>query len=167
MAVVFVTIQLQCAMIARSPAHQAIYMFVRAQSFFSCVLKAETCVHVCRGESERMVRLLFEMARLSAPTIIFIDEIDSLCSSRGAAGEHEASRRVKTEILVQASQAQSDRRPLSCCCTKILIAALQSRWTQPALSKGELAVHSLDEWAFRKFLGVDTSISWICVQKDS
>lgn len=58
-----------------------------------------------------MVRCLFEMARPMAPSTIFIDEVDSLCSSRGAAGEHEASRRVKTEILVQIDGMSSQADP--------------------------------------------------------
>lgn len=55
----------------------------------------------------RLVKQLFQMARESKPAIIFIDEVDSLCGSRGE-GDSEASRRVKTEFLVQMNGVGND-----------------------------------------------------------
>ncbi|KAK4289908.1 hypothetical protein Pmani_037158 [Petrolisthes manimaculis] len=52
------------------------------------------------GESEQHIKTLFEMARDHKPSIIFIDEVDSLCASRSEQ-ESESARRIKTEFLVQ------------------------------------------------------------------
>ena len=78
-----------------------------ADSTFFSVSSADL-ISKWQGESERLVRTLFEMARESndqgdgkgGRAIIFIDEVDSLCGSRSE-GEADSLRRVKTEFLVQ------------------------------------------------------------------
>ena len=67
-------------------------------TFFS--VSSSDLVSKWQGESQRLVRQLFEMAREKSPSIVFIDEVDSLVSSRSE-GENNAQLQIKTEFLVQ------------------------------------------------------------------
>ncbi|XP_024031817.1 ATPase family AAA domain-containing protein FIGL1 [Morus notabilis] len=60
------------------------------------------------GEGEKLVRALFGVASCRQPAVIFVDEIDSLLSQRKSEGEHESSRRLKTQFLIEMEGFDSD-----------------------------------------------------------
>ena len=74
-------------------------------TFFSISSSSLTSKYL--GESEKTVRALFELAYKKSPSIIFIDDIDSILSKRSDS-ENEAGKRLKTEFLIQFDGLNSD-----------------------------------------------------------
>lgn len=79
-------------LIGKAIAHES------GATFFSISSSSLTSKWI--GEGEKLVRTLFAVAAHKEPSVVFIDEIDSLLTQRKA-DENEASRRIKTEFLVQ------------------------------------------------------------------
>ncbi len=59
------------------------------------------------GESEKAIREIFRKAKQSAPTIIFIDEIDSIAAKRGSRGDSGATERVVNQLLTSMDSFES------------------------------------------------------------
>eukprot|EP01090_Pellita_catalonica_P021747 TRINITY_DN8220_c0_g1_i3.p1 TRINITY_DN8220_c0_g1~~TRINITY_DN8220_c0_g1_i3.p1 ORF type:complete len:436 (+),score=71.49 TRINITY_DN8220_c0_g1_i3:157-1464(+) len=70
-------------------------------------ISASDLVSKFYGDSEKMIRGLFESARDNAPAIIFIDEIDSIATNRGD-DPRPFERRIKTELLIQMDGVNAD-----------------------------------------------------------
>lgn len=82
------------------------------------------------GESEKLVKSLFDTARSNRPSVIFIDEIDSLVSSRNNDNESESGRRIKTEFLIQMDGIANDNKGI------LLISATNLPWSlDPAMRR--------------------------------
>ena len=82
---------------------------VNGVSFFDC--SASALLNKFWGESEKIAKTLFAVAREIAPSIIFMDEIDALMGDRGKEsgdGSDESGRRLKVELLSQMDGLLSD-----------------------------------------------------------
>ncbi|KAJ2893625.1 26S proteasome regulatory subunit 8 [Coemansia aciculifera] len=78
-------------LLARAVAHHTDCRFIR--------VSGSELVQKYIGEGSRMVRELFVMAREHAPSIIFMDEIDSIGSSRGDSGSGGGDSEVQRTML--------------------------------------------------------------------
>jgi 26S proteasome regulatory subunit T6 len=108
-------------LLARAVAHHTDCTFIR--------VSGSELVQKYIGEGSRMVRELFVMAREHAPSIIFMDEIDSIGSTRleGGSGGDSEVQRTMLELLNQLDGFESTKN------IKVLMATNRIDILDPAL----------------------------------
>ena len=86
-------------LIAKAAANECKVQFFAADS--------ASLVSKWLGESEKLLKTLFKVARLDAPSLIFMDEVDSIAGKRGGGNEGGGERRIKTQFLQEMQGVKS------------------------------------------------------------
>lgn len=89
-------------------------------AFFS--VSSSDIISKWQGESEKMIKTLFEVARENKPSVIFIDEIDSIAGERDD-NENDSTRRIKTQLLIEMQGVASNNDGV------LILAATNTPWT--------------------------------------
>lgn len=89
-------------------------------NFFS--ISSSDIMSKWQGESEKSIKVLFEQARKDAPSVIFIDEIDSIAGERFD-GENDSTRRVKTQLMIEMQGVGNNNTDV------LVLAATNTPWT--------------------------------------
>lgn len=89
-------------------------------TFFS--VSASDIMSKWQGESEKTIKVLFQVAREEAPSVVFIDEIDSLAGAR-VDGEQESTRRIKTQLMTEMQGVGSTNSAV------LVLAATNTPWS--------------------------------------
>ncbi|KAH0478429.1 MAG: uncharacterized protein KVP18_002561 [Porospora cf. gigantea A] len=93
------------SMLGRAVAYEAEATFIQVTS--------SDLVSKWQGESEKLIKQMFCLAKERAPSVIFIDEVDSLCSTRSEQ-DTDSTRRIKTEMMVQMTHILDNEENVDC-----------------------------------------------------
>ncbi|MFW5974272.1 MAG: ATP-binding protein, partial [Natrialbaceae archaeon] len=106
------------------------------------------------GESEGAIRAIFERARHTAPTIVFLDEIDAIAARRGEG--HEVTERVVSQLLTELDAAAEDPNLVVLAATNRRD-ALDDALVRPGRLETHVEVPAPDRDARRAILDVHTA----------
>ncbi|XP_033361611.1 katanin p60 ATPase-containing subunit A-like 2, partial [Bombus vosnesenskii] len=96
-------------------------------TFFN--ITASSLVSKWRGDSEKYIRVLFELAYSHSPTIIFIGEIDWIATNKGDCILSEPAKRFRSELLSRLDELVSNENS-----NVVLLATTNSPWGIDAAS---------------------------------